>query len=533
MKEHDIHNLIHRRVLVLDGAMGTMIQRYGLNEQACRGERFRDSCIPLKGNHDLLSLTQPQLIREIHESYLEAGADIIETNTFNANRISMADYQMESLVRELNIVSAKLAVAAAEKYTRITPDKPRLVAGSIGPTNKAASIFPDVNDPAFRTVTFDDLYCAYREQADGLISGGVNLLLVETIFDTLNAKAAVKAVLDIFRERSISLPVMLSVTISEASGRTLSGQTVEAFLSSVSYPEIFSIGINCAQGSRELRPYLEELSAKAPCYTTVYLNAGLPNQFGGYNETPESMGLVIKEYLDNRFVNIVGGCCGTTPDHTRKFAKLAATAKVREVPAVARGLRLSGLESLAIFPGSNFINIGDLTNASGSRQFARLIRNEKFEDALIVARQQVENGAQILDVCVDDALIDGVKAVARFLNMVASDPDVARVPVMVESSDWRVIEAGLKCIQGKPVVNSISLKEGEETFRRHAAIIKGFNAAAVVTAFDEEGQATTLERKIAICQRTYDILVREVGFRPEDIIFDPAIPDRSILPWTG
>ena len=519
----DIYWEIKNRVLVLDGAMGTMVQRYSLDEAGYRGERFRDTEFLLKGNHDLLSLTQPAVISEIHELYLVAGADIIETNTFNSTRISMADYHMEEMVPEMNLASARIAVAAAEKYSRLTPGKPRFVAGAIGPTNKTASMSPDVNDPGYRAVSFDDLYNAYKEQAVNLLEGGVDLLLVETIFDTLNAKAAVMAILDTFRERNCAVPLMISVTIADASGRTLSGQTLEAFLFSLSLPGLFSIGLNCAMGAKDLRPYLEELSEKAPYYTSVYPNAGLPNQFGQYDESPEEMAAIIHDFLDNQFVNIIGGCCGTTPDHIRQFALLAANAVPRAVPVAVHELHLSGLEPLTIFKGSNFINIGERTNVSGSRQFARLIREEKYEEALVVARQQVENGAQVIDVNVDDAMIDGEKVMTRFLHMVASDPDIARVPIMVDSSKWSVIEAGLKCIQGKAIVNSISLKEGETAFRERAGRIGNYGAAAVIMAFDEEGQASTYERRIAICKRAYDILVKEVNFRPEDIIFDPNI----------
>ncbi len=519
----NIHNEIKNRVLILDGAMGTMVQQYSLDEEGYRGARFHNADVLLKGNHDLLSITQSQIITEIHEQYLAAGADIIETNTFNSTRISMADYHMESMVPELNFTSARLAVAAAGKYSQLTPGKPRFVAGAIGPTNKTASMSPDVNDPGYRSVSFDDLYSAYKEQVENLIDGGVDLLLVETIFDTLNAKAAVMAILDTFRNREISLPLMLSVTIADASGRTLSGQTLEAFLYSLSFPGLFSIGLNCAMGAKELRPYLEELSKKAPYYTSVYPNAGLPNQFGQYEESPEFMSFLIKDFLDNRFVNIIGGCCGTTPDHIRQFALLAEAAAPRTIPDPVHELHLSGLEPLTIFHGSNFINIGERTNVSGSKQFARLIREEKYEEALIVARQQVENGAQVIDVNVDDAMIDGEKVMTRFLHMVASDPDIARVPMMIDSSKWTVIEAGLKCIQGKPIVNSISLKEGETVFIERAKHIRNYGATTVVMAFDEDGQASTYERRISICKRAYDILVKEVNFPPEDIIFDPNI----------
>jgi 5-methyltetrahydrofolate--homocysteine methyltransferase len=519
----NIENEISGRVLVLDGAMGTMIQSYLLDESGFRGNRFLDFPHSLKGNNDLLVLTQPQIISEIHEQYLAAGADIIETNTFNSNRISMSDYHMESLVYEINKTAAQLAVVAAEKYTLLTPRKPRFVAGSIGPTNKTASMSPDVNDPAYRAVSFDDLYKVYVEQVNGLLDGGVDLLLIETIFDTLNAKAAIMAILDIRKERNISIPLMISGTITDASGRTLSGQTVDAFLTSLSHAELFSIGLNCSLGAKELRPFLEELSMKAPYYISAYPNAGFPNQFGEYDESPEKMSVFIRDFLASGFVNIIGGCCGTTPDHIRLFAEAASNAKPRQIPPSRHELSLSGMEPLIIFKGSNFINVGERTNVSGSRQFARLIQDEKYEEALVVARQQVENGAQILDVNMDEAMLDSERAMTRFLNMVASDPDVARVPLMIDSSKWSVIEAGLKCTQGKAVVNSISLKEGEQIFRTRAEKIKNYGAAIIVMAFDEEGQAATLERRKMVCQRAYNILVNEVKFPAEDIIFDPNI----------
>ena len=523
MTTRNIYEAIQNRVLVLDGAMGTMIQSYQLDESGYRGERFRDFPRPVKGNNDLLSLTQPQIIREIHDLYLAAGADIIETNTFNANRISMADYGMESFVYDINKTSALIAKETAEKYSLATPSKPRFVAGAIGPTNKTASMSPDVNDPAYRAVTFDDLFLAYKEQVIGLLDGGVDILLIETIFDTLNAKAALMAIFDVLQERKMTLPVMVSGTITDASGRTLSGQTLEAFLNSLSRKELFCIGLNCAMGAKELRPYVEELSEKASYYTSVYPNAGLPNQFGHYDQSPSEMAVIIKDFLDNSFVNIVGGCCGTTPEHIRVFAELAEKAKPRPIPAKKNELKLSGLESLTIYKGSNFINIGERTNVSGSRQFARLIKEEKYEEALIVARQQVENGAQVIDINMDEAMLDSEKAMVRFLNMLASDPDITKIPVMIDSSKWSVIEAGLKCIQGKSIVNSLSLKEGEDTFRSRAEKIKNYGAATIVMAFDEEGQANTYQRRIDICKRAYDILVNEVEFAAEDIIFDPNI----------
>ncbi|MFC2101604.1 methionine synthase [Bacteroidota bacterium] len=512
-----------KRILILDGAMGTMIQNYSLGEEDYRGERFRDFPANLKGNNDLLVLTQPQIIREIHEKYLEAGADIIETDTFNSNRISMADYQMESLVYEINLEAAKLAREAADRYSKFTPDKPRWVAGSMGPTNKTASLSPDVQDPAFRAVTFDDLYQAYREQATGLIDGKVDILVVETIFDTLNAKAALVAIYDILEERKINIPVVASVTVTDLSGRTLSGQTLEAFLYSMYHFDLFALGLNCSLGAKDLRPYLEEFSRIAPFPLMVYPNAGLPNQFGEYDETPATMAGFVKDFLEEGFVNIIGGCCGTTQEHIRTLVDLASGYKPRQVPKKRHELRLSGLEPLLVYKESNFINIGERTNVSGSKKFARLIREEKYEEALSVARQQVENGAQIIDISMDEAMLDAEKAMTTFLHMLASDPDIAKVPVMVDSSRWQVIASALTCIQGKPVVNSISLKEGPDEFREHARFLKKMGAAVVVMAFDEEGQATTFERRIEIAQRAYDILTKEIGILPEDIIFDPNI----------
>ncbi|MFU8844017.1 MAG: methionine synthase [Bacteroidales bacterium] len=519
----NIFDALKNRVLVLDGAMGTMIQRYNLDESDFRGGRFSGFKYDLKGNNDLLSITQPQIIREIHRNYLEAGADIIETNTFNANKYSMSDYHLEELVHELNLTSASLAREMADQFTRLNPQKPRFVAGAIGPTNKTTSLSPDVNNPGFRTVNFDDLYQAYKEQAMALLEGGVDILLIETIFDTLNAKAAMMAVAEATRETGKKIPLIVSGTITDASGRTLSGQTTEAFLNSVSHHDLLAIGLNCALGAKDLRPYLKELSEKAPFYVSAYPNAGLPNQFGQYDETPGIMGLQLKDFLDHQFVNIIGGCCGTTPEHIREFAALALHAVPRVKPENDHHLKLSGLEPLLVYPGSNFINIGERTNVSGSRQFARFIREEKYEEALVVARQQVENGAQIIDVNMDDAMLDAEKAMVKFLNLIASEPDIAKVPVMIDSSKWSVLEAGLKCVQGKAIVNSISLKEGESEFKRQALKIRDYGAAAVVMAFDEQGQAAGFDRKTEICERAYNILVWELNFPPEDIIFDPNI----------
>ena len=523
----DIFDAIKSRVLVLDGAMGTMVQRYKLEEADFRGERFKDFSYNLKGNNDLLVLTKPDVIREIHEAYLSAGADIIETDTFNANKISLSDYHLEDLAYEINVAAARLAKEAVSGFTKLPSDKPRWVAGSIGPTSKTASMSPDVQNPAYRAVSFDDLYNAYREQARGLLDGGADILMVETIFDTLNAKAALIAVFDEINARipdpGSRIPVIASVTISDNSGRTLSGQTLEAFLYSIIHFDLFAVGLNCSLGAAELRPYIEELSGKAPFPIIAYPNAGLPNQFGEYDQSPSEMAGYISDFLDNRFVNLVGGCCGTNPDHIRGFAELAKNAPVRPIPERTHELRLSGLEPLTIFKGSNFINIGERTNVSGSRKFARLIKEEKYEEALSVARQQVESGAQVIDISMDEAMLDAEKAMVNFLNMVASDPDVARVPIMIDSSKFSVIHAGLKCIQGKSIVNSISLKEGEDAFREHASLLRKFGAATVIMAFDEDGQATTLDRRIAIATRAYRILTQELDFPPEDIIFDPNI----------
>ena len=522
-EEKNIYKEISKRVLVLDGAMGTMIQQRHLSERDFRGDRFKSYPVDLKGNNDLLSLTQPQVIREIHEKYLDAGADIIVTNTFNANGISMRDYRMEDLVFQLNSASAQIALKAAEKYTRLSPGKPRFVAGSLGPTGKTASISPDVNDPAYRSVTFDELYKNYRIQIEALIKGGIDLLVLETIFDTLNAKAALLAVKEVFDNTGEKVPVMVSVTITDKSGRTLSGQRLDAFLNSISFFDLFSVGINCSLGAEEIRPYLEELSKKAPFYVHVYPNAGIPNQFGEYEETPEKMASHIKGFLEKRFANIIGGCCGTTPDHIRIFADLVKKIKPREIPKKKYDTIICGLETLKIDSESNFINIGERTNISGSRKFAWLIREGKYEEAISIARQQVEDGAQILDINLDDPMLDAKKAMVRFLNLISSEPEISRLPIMIDSSDFSVIQAGLKCIQGKAIVNSISLKEGPDIFKKHAAIIRNFGAAVVVMAFDEKGQAATYERKIKVCKRSYDILTGEVNFPSQDIIFDPNI----------
>ncbi len=518
-----IYNELEKRILLLDGAMGTLIQQYKLNEHDYRGERFKNHTNDLKGNIDVLSITKPEVISKIHEDYINAGADIIETNTFNANRISQADYKLEAYVAEMNKSAALIARAAADKHNQANQAKTVFVAGSIGPTNKTASISPDVNDPGYRAITFDELVLAYAEQVDALIDGGVDLLLIETVFDTLNAKAALFAIEEIFRQKNFRLPVMISVTITDASGRTLSGQTVEAFLNSVSWANPLSIGINCALGARALKPYVEELSKKAPFYVSTHPNAGLPNQFGGYDDSPRDMSEQLKEFLEAGIVNIIGGCCGTTPDHIRAFAQLVSGYTPRKIPPVAVETRLSGLEALTVSRESNFVNIGERTNVAGSAKFARLIREEKYEEALSVARQQVEGGAQILDICMDDAMLDAEKCMVRFLHLLAAEPDIAKVPVMIDSSKWQVIESGLKCVQGKSIVNSISLKEGEKIFIEQAGKIKQYGAAMVVMAFDENGQADSFERRIEICRRAYRILTEKVKVKPEDIIFDPNV----------
>lgn len=522
MNKNKLTEILKHRVLILDGAMGTMIQRYKLVEEDYRGNRFKDVDKLQKGNNDLLCLTRPDVISAIHREYLEAGADIIETNSFNGTSISMEDYGMESVVREINIAAARLARAAADEYTAKTPDKPRFVAGSMGPTNKTASISPKVENPMFRAVTFDDLRIAYKEQAEGLIEGGADLLLVETIFDTLNAKAALFAIEEVKREQGLDIPVMISVTLADKGGRTLSGQTIGAFLASINHVDYLSVGLNCSFGASDMKPFLKELSRLAPAYTSAYPNAGLPNQFGEYDETPEIMARQIKEFVDEGLVNILGGCCGTTPAHIAKYVELVKDATPRIPAAKPKYMWLSGLELLEAKPEINFINVGERCNVAGSRKFLRLIKEEKYEEALQIAVKQVEDGAQILDVNMDEGLLDGVREMTRFLNLVASDPDISRIPIMIDSSKWEVIEAGLKCVQGKAVVNSISLKEGEEEFLHHSRLIRAYGAATIVMAFDEKGQADTLERRIEICSRAYKLLVDD-GFDPKDIIFDPNI----------
>jgi 5-methyltetrahydrofolate--homocysteine methyltransferase len=524
--------LLQQRILILDGAMGTMIQRYQLNEEQYRGPRFADFSVPgkqmfLKGNNELLCLTQSQVIQEIHEQYFAAGADVIETNTFGATSIAQSDYHMEHLVREMNLEAARLACAARDQYS--TPERPRFVAGALGPTPKTASISPDVNDPGARNVTFDELVSSYREQVEALLDGGVDLFLVETIFDTLNAKAALLALETVFEQRGLSgdqrPPLMISGTVTDASGRILSGQTVEAFWHSVRHAKPLTIGLNCALGAALMRPYIAELSKIADTFICVYPNAGLPNPMSdtGFDETPADTSALLQEFAQAGFVNIAGGCCGTTPDHIRAIADAISQLTPRRVPEHQAVMKLSGLEAVKIDDQSLFVNVGERTNVTGSKAFARLILNEQFDEALAVARQQVENGAQIIDINMDEAMLDSQRAMTRFLNLIASEPDIARVPIMIDSSKWSVIEAGLKCVQGKAIVNSISLKEGEAEFLRQATLCKHYGAAAVVMAFDEQGQADTFARKIEICERAYRVLVDKVGFAPEDIIFDPNI----------
>ncbi|MGD8804875.1 MAG: homocysteine S-methyltransferase family protein, partial [Chloroflexota bacterium] len=514
-----------QRIMVLDGAMGTMIQTYRLGEADFRGERFADHHKDVQGNNDLLSLTQPEIIRAIHLAYLEAGADIIETNTFNATAISQADYDMADLGYEMNLAAARLASQARDDFERERPEFQGLkfVAGSLGPTNRTASLSPDVNDPSVRNVTFDQLAEAYADAARGLMDGGVDLLLIETIYDTLNAKAAIFAVKSVFDEKGRTLPIMISGTITDASGRTLSGQTTEAFWNAVRHAEPLIVGLNCALGAGAFREYIGELSRIANTYVSIYPNAGLPNEFGEFDDTPEYMGDVLREYAESGFVNIVGGCCGTTPTYIKLFAETVRDLPPRAIPEVPRLTRLSGLEPLNFTPELNFVNIGERTNVTGSRRFARLILNGEYEEALSVARQQVENGAQMIDVNMDEGMLDAEAAMVKFLNLVATEPDIARVPVVIDSSKWSVIEAGLKCVQGKPVVNSLSMKEGEATFLEQARLARRYGAAVIIMAFDEAGQADTVERKVAICRRAYELLTQEVGFPPEEIIFDPNI----------
>ena len=523
MDKITIPQLVSRRILILDGAMGTMIQQYNLKEEDFRGERFAHIPGQLKGNNDLLCLTRPDVIQDIHRKYLEAGADIIETNTFSSTTVSMADYHVEQYVREINLAAVKLAREVADEYTAKNPQKPRFVAGSVGPTNKTCSMSPDVNNPAFRALSYDELADAYQQQMEAMLEGGVDAILIETIFDTLNAKAAVYAAEQAIKITGVEVPIMLSVTVSDTGGRTLSGQTLDAFLASVQHANIFSVGLNCSFGARQLKPFLEQLAARAPYYISAYPNAGLPNSLGQYDQSPADMAHEVKEYIHEGLINIIGGCCGTTDAYIAEYPALIEGARPHVPVRKPECLWLSGLELLEVKPEINFVNIGERCNVAGSRKFLRLINEKKYDEALSIARQQVEDGALIIDVNMDDGLLDARQEMTTFLNLIASEPEIARVPVMIDSSKWEVIEAGLKCLQGKSVVNSISLKEGEEKFLEHARIIRQYGAAAVVMAFDEKGQADTAARKIEVCERAYRLLVDKVGFNPQDIIFDPNV----------
>ena len=533
-----LQHLLSRRILVLDGAMGTMIQRHKLTEADFRGARFADHRFDLRGDNDVLVLTRPEIIAGIHCEYLEAGSDIIETNSFNSNAIAQADYGLESVVYELNLEAAKLARAAAQEYTQRTPDRPRFVAGSMGPTNRILSISPDVNNPAARNITFDGLCVAFKEQVRGLIDGGCDLLLLETIVDTANAKAGIVAIEEVFEEKGVRLPVMISVTVTDRSGRTLSGQTIDAFWVSIAHAKPFSVGVNCALGARDMRPYVEELARLSDCYISCYPNAGLPNAFGGYDELPADTAGALREFADSGLVNIVGGCCGTTPDHIRAIAATVQGRTPRPLPvhatvaepvadvhvdAAPKFTQFAGLETLTIRPESNFQMIGERTNVTGSARFARLIKSGNYAEAAAVALDQVRGGANIIDVNMDEGMLDSERAMTDFLNYIATEPDIARVPVMIDSSKWSVLLAGLKCVQGKAVVNSISLKEGEAEFLEKAATVRRYGAGVVVMAFDEKGQADTIARKVEICQRAYHLLTTQAGFDPTDIIFDPNV----------
>lgn len=523
MQTKTIQQLIRERILVLDGAMGTMIQQYNLSEADFRGERFKDIPGQLKGNNDLLCLTRPEVIEDIHRKYLVAGADIIETNSFNATSVSMADYHVQAYCREINLAAARLARRMADEFTALNSEKPRFVAGSVGPTNKTCSMSPDVNNPAFRALTFDELQAAYCEQMEALLEGEVDALLIETIFDTLNAKAAIRAAELSMEKTGRRVPLMLSVTVSDIAGRTLSGQTLDAFLASVEHADLFSVGLNCSFGARQLKPFLEQLASRAPYYISAYPNAGLPNSLGQYDQTPEDMAAEVKEYIEEGLVNIIGGCCGTTEQYIAKYQDLIQGVQPRVPVKKHAHLWLSGLELLEVSPEINFVNVGERCNVAGSRKFLRLINEKKYDEALSIARKQVEDGALVIDVNMDDGLLDAAQEMTTFLNLVASEPEIARVPIMIDSSKWEVIRAGLKCVQGKCIVNSISLKEGEEVFIAHAREVKQLGAAVIVMAFDEKGQADTYSRKIEVCERAYRILVDKVGFAPEDIIFDPNV----------
>jgi len=515
---------LKKRILVLDGAMGTMIQRHKLEEEDFRGEKFKDHPSDLKGNNDLLSITQPEIIKEIHRKYLEAGADIIETNTFSGTSIAQADYKMEDYVYEINFQSAKIAKEAAGEFTKKNPGIPRFVAGALGPTNKTLSLSPNVNDPGYRATTFEKMSAAYYEQVKGLVEGGADILLIETIFDTLNAKSAIYAFEEYLNDTGKQIPIMISGTIVDQSGRTLSGQTTEAFWISISHTKnLLSVGLNCSLGAKQMRPFIDELSNVANCLVSIYPNAGLPNEMGEYDETPATMSSLLKEYAEASFFNLVGGCCGTTPDHIKAISKMVKGFKPRKIPEIKTYLRLSGLEPLVVRPDSNFVNVGERTNVTGSKKFEKLIVSGDYEAALAVARNQVEGGAQVLDVNMDEGLLDSEEAMRKFLNLLQAEPDIAKLPIMIDSSKWSVIEAGLQCVQGKCIVNSISLKEGEKVFKERARKVQEYGAAVIVMAFDENGQADNLQRRIDVCQRAYKILTEEIGFSPQDIIFDPNI----------
>ena len=527
MMKYDLkyfQDLLSNKILVLDGSMGVFIQHFKLSEEQFRGDKFISHPVDLKGNNDILVLTQPEIIKGIHRNYLEAGSDIIETNTFNGTAISQADYKTEHLVYKINFAAAKIAKEVADEFTKLNPEKPRFVAGSLGPTNKTLSISPDVNDPGFRSVNFDEVAAAFKEQARGLIDGGADILLVETMIDTLVCKAALFGIMELCEETGNNIPIMISGSVIDMSGRTLSGQNTEAFWNSISHTKnLLSVGLNCSLGPKQIRPFIEELSKIANVFVSLYPNAGLPNEFGGYDESPEAMAKVLDEFAQEGFFNIIGGCCGTTPDHIKAFAEIAKKYPPRKIPEIQPYLRLSGLEPLTLRPETNFVNIGERTNVTGSKKFARLIKENKYEEALSVARDQVENGAQVIDINMDEGLINSEEAMTKFLNLLATEPDIARVPIMLDSSKWSVIEAGLKCLQGKGIVNSISMKEGEDIFRLHAKKALKYGAAVIVMAFDEQGQADTFERKTQICKRAYKILTDEIGFPPQDIIFDPNI----------
>lgn len=515
--------ILSRRIMVLDGAMGTMIQEHNLSEEDFRGEQFKNHTRDLQGNNDLISLTQPEILATIHKQYLEAGADIIETNTFSGTSIAQADYGLEKMVYAMNLASAQIARQVADTASAQSPDKPRYVAGAIGPTNKTASISPDVEKPAYRNITFEELVDAYYEQASGLYDGGVDLFLIETVFDTLNCKAAIYALSKLAEDKEDKLPIIISGTITDASGRTLSGQTPEAFYTSIMHADPLAVGLNCALGAKEMLPHIQTLSDLVPCYVSAYPNAGLPNEMGEYDQGPDTMKAYIKSFVERQTVNIIGGCCGTTPEHIKAMVEVAEGMSVRIPPEPSHLTYLSGLEQVIIRPDSNFVNIGERTNITGSRKFKKLIKNGEYEEALAVARHQVEGGAQVIDVNMDEGMLDSEEAMEHFLKLIMSEPDIARLPIMIDSSKWTVIEKGLRCIQGKGIVNSISMKEGEESFLEQARAVKAYGAAAVVMAFDEEGQAGTVERKVEICERAYKLLIEKAGFLPEDIIFDPNI----------